>query len=195
MKDYEVKFEKSTKEHIEMVNRFARKLGLEFPEHDSDKLTTLFKGYSLMAKEDRTAEEQRLVDTATYFHVTTQNHHPEKHSDADLTGFSRSNPIPNGPIDVSKMPEDAILEMLCDWCSMSVKFNNTPFEWFSAQKDSRWIFSKEQENFILDTLKTLWDSKDEILNYKYECSLDLGYCINYDNKNNCSSCKRGKQLN
>lgn len=160
--DYQKKFDERTHAHIDRVNKYAKKIGRSYPNHDSDKFNELYAGYSLMSKnkEDITKEEQAMIDDATFKHVINNEHHCEHWVDPkDIEGFSRDNPTPHGCLDCSKMPESALEEMCCDWCAMSEEFNNTPFEWYEKNKDTRWHFNEEQDKFILDTLHKLWDTE------------------------------------
>ena len=170
--DYKEKFDERTHAHIDRVNKYAKKIGKEYPHHDEDKFNELYDGYSLMSKnkEDITKEEQAMIDDATFKHVINNEHHCEHWVDPkDIEGFSRDNPTPHGCLDCSKMPESALEEMCCDWCAMSEEFNNTPFEWYKKNKDTRWHFNEEQDKFILDTLHKLWDEdlEEDIEKSKY----------------------------
>ena len=164
MQDYEKDFLKRTHEHIDRVNKYAEKIGLSFPNHDKDKFTTLYNGYSKMGdwkRDDLTPEEQKEVDEATYIHVSTNQHHPEYWADPEeIEGFTRQNPNPHGMINAEKMTEDAMQEMCADWCSMSEEFKNTPFEWFEKVNGKRWKFTKEQQDFILGTLNKMWKTEE-----------------------------------
>lgn len=165
--DYQKKFDERTHAHIDRVNKYAKKINKEYPHHDEDKFNELYAGYSLMSKENVTEEEQKLIDDATYKHVLNNEHHCEHWCNPeDIKGFSRKNPTPHGCLDCSKMPEFALEEMCCDWCAMSEEFNNTPFEWYTKNKNTRWHFNDKQDKFILDTLHKLWDdnSKEKFLN-------------------------------
>lgn len=146
-------------QHITLVNKYAAKLGLNFPEHDSSKYTMLFPGYRFFAKpkEQLTEEEQNILDMVTRMHIKNASHHPEYWSDDNLQGFTRANYIPNGIIDATAMPKECIDEMLCDWCAVSGVKGNTPFEWFDSVNGVRWLFSAEQEDYINNTLRTLWN--------------------------------------
>ena len=156
--DYKEKFDERTHAHIDRVNKYAKKINKEYPNHDNDKFNELYDGYSLMSKENVNEEEQALIDDATFRHVRDNEHHCEHWVDEkDIEGFSRNNPNPHGCLDCSKMPNEALEEMCCDWCAMSEEFNNTPFEWYEKNKDTRWHFNEEQDKFILDTLHKLWD--------------------------------------
>ena len=158
--DYQKKFDERTHAHIDRVNKYAKKIDRSYPNHDSDKFNELYDGYSLMSKENVTEEEQKLIDDATFRHVRDNEHHCEHWVDEkDIEGFSRNNPTPHGCLDCSKMPNNALEEMCCDWCAMSEEFNNTPFEWYDKNKDTRWHFNEEQDKFILDTLHKLWNKE------------------------------------
>ena len=47
-----------------------------------------------------------------------------------------------------KMPDDAIIEMCADWCAMSKKYGNTPFEWADENINKLWKFDKHQIKLI-----------------------------------------------
>lgn len=148
-------FKNRTIEHINLVNKYANKLGLSFPNHDSSKLGDLLEPYSLFMKEDKTQAEEELLDLATLIHIRNASHHPEYWTDTNLEGFKRRSPNPHGIIDATKMPEEALLEMCCDWESVGEQVGNTGISWFNKVNGTRWLFSSEQQNFIRETLKKL----------------------------------------
>ena len=45
--DYVEKFKTRTQQHIDRVNKYAKKIDRSYPNHDSDKFNELFDGYSL----------------------------------------------------------------------------------------------------------------------------------------------------
>lgn len=158
MKPYKDQFVENTLNHIKLVNKYASKIGCSYPLHDQDKLHgMLFNGYYLIVKDVLTPEEERLLDTVTYYHIKSNKHHPEYWSITPLRGFTRKNPCPLGIVEATRMPEFAINEMLCDWCAMSEIYNNTPYEWFEKVNGIRWYFVPKQQQYILDTLKKLWN--------------------------------------
>ena len=168
--EYKKQFIERTKKHIELVNKFGAKIGKQYPHHDDSKLNPekLLDAYYLFSvpEEERTREENDALDFATLIHITTASHHPEYWTPTNLSGFTRKNFAPNGPVDATEMPEEAMEEMCADFCAMSVEHDNTPFEWFDRVNGSRWIFSDEQQKFIKDTLNELWDegeNNNEIL--------------------------------
>lgn len=158
MTNLEQQFIERTKKHIELVNYFASKLGKQYPNHDSSKLTLLLSGYKyfMIPREQLTAEQTEALDLVTLSHIKNASHHPEYWTNTDLTGFTRSNCCPNGPIDATQMPQECLCELVCDWCSMSKEFNNSPIDWFNSVNGSRWIFTSEQQQFILDNLQKAW---------------------------------------
>ena len=125
IEDYKEDFINRTKMHIALVNKYGKKLGRNFSEHDKDKLTTLFDDYALMKKKTKkpgsniadnldglTAEEEEKVNNATFIHITTNKHHPEYWSKEELKDFDRTNPQLG--LHCEAMPNEAIDEMLCD---------------------------------------------------------------------------------
>ena len=58
------------------------------------------------------------------------------------------------------MPDDAIIEMCADWCAMSKKYGNTPFEWADENINKLWKFDKHQIKLIYNTLHKMWDTSD-----------------------------------
>lgn len=159
MTDLSQKFIERTKYHIKLVNEFADKLGKSYPNHDASKFGDLLEAYKffMLPREQLTEEQEKALDLATLIHIKNAPHHPEYWTDTDLTGFTRVNYTPNGPIDATQMPEECLEECLCDWCAVSKEKGNTPFEWFNKVNGKRWIFTTEQQKFILETLNKLWN--------------------------------------
>lgn len=156
--DYVSKFINRTKKHIERVNKYAKKINKTYPNHDADKLdeNKLLYMYSLMFKPDITVEERNILDRGTFIHVITNDHHPEYWTTTDLRGFTRKNFCPNGIVDATKMPNECIEQMICDWCAMSEEFGNTPLEWANKVVNIRWKFTPQQINLIYSLIETLW---------------------------------------
>ena len=159
-------FDRRMKRHIELVNHFAKKLALTFPNHDSDKflpevidIQTKFS-WSKFIRVSLTYEETKESDEATKRHICEQQHHPEYWVDdkSVLDRFTRHNPINN--LDCSKMSTIAIYEMCCDWCAMAKEFHNHPKVWADKTVNKRWLFTEEQTMLIYDTLDFLSVSED-----------------------------------
>ena len=106
----------------------------------------------------------KILDLATFIHVTNAPHHPEYWTETDLSGFTRGNFTPNGIVDATEMPEECLLEMLADWCSVGLEKGNTPFEWFDKVNGIRWLFDEYQQKFIKVTLEKMWGGLDEQIN-------------------------------
>lgn len=148
-----------TVNHINLVNEYANKVDLDFPTHDSSKLTLLLPGYRYLLCEDKTPQQEEMQDICTQIHVTQASHHPEYwvKDRSLLQGFTRKNPNPHGMLDCSHMPQEAIDEMCADWCAMSKHFDNTPFEWFDKVNGTRWYFNNEQQMYIRLMLDKMWN--------------------------------------
>lgn len=159
--EQEQAFIERTKKHIASVNKYGKLLGKEYISHDASKLTTLFDGYCYYSfpKDDLTEEEAHALDLVTFLHITQSPHHPEYWTDTNLHGFTRTNTNPHGIIDASKMPEEYLEEMVCDWMAMGDEFGNSALEWFNKVNGKRWFFTLAQQNYICDTIKKLEDLK------------------------------------
>lgn len=166
--NYQDKFVERTLQHIEKVNKYARKINKSYPNHDKDKLSTLLEPYSLMNKRSNTKgglslgtdmsgltpEEEDALNKATLQHITQNEHHPEHWCKETLTSFDRANP-PMG-LDCSDMPNEAIDEMLCDWSAVGEELGNTPMQWMEKSVPSRWKFTEEQVEYMNNRLKDIW---------------------------------------
>ena len=150
-------FIERTQHHIELVNKYAQRLGLQYPQHDSSKLTLLLDGYCYFCKpkELRTEQENEVLDTVTLIHIKNSPHHPEYWTDTDLTGWTRSNFTPSGPIDCSQMPEECIVEMVCDWHATGEEKGNTCLDWYNKVNGVRWVFTPEQQQLISQLIEEL----------------------------------------
>lgn len=93
---------------------------------------------------------------ATLHHITTNEHHPEywleDKDDANINAKDRDKS--DKVVDVSKMPDVAVAEMIADWQAMAEEVKrNTTREWYNKQKDVRWHFSEEQDKLIDKLIK------------------------------------------
>ena len=183
MEEYQIKFKNRILKHIELVNKYAKIIGHTYPYHDADKLGPLFQAYSLSKKYDQGYEtyeglpedEAKIYNDATIKHILNNPHHPEFFANRRdrkriEDEFTRENPPMM--IDSTKMTDEAILEMCCDWCAMSEEFGNTPWEWFDQtcgyikyddyDPPMRWLFTNHQYDLIVNTLEKLWgDNEDD----------------------------------
>ena len=167
IEDYRDDYLKRTKNHIAKVCEYGQKIGKDYSAHDMDKLNELFNDYSLMKKKTSkpgsnikdnldglTKDEENRVNNATFIHITTNQHHPEYWASEKITSFDRENPQLG--LHCESMPNEAIDEMLCDWCATSEECGNTPFEWLEKVVPTRWVFTDEQVKYMKARLKELW---------------------------------------
>ena len=87
MEEYKKKFIERTKNHIQLVNKYAQKIGHTYNHHDIDKLQgELFEPYALSFKygfdnggerKKMTQEELNAYNEATLKHISRNPHHPE----------------------------------------------------------------------------------------------------------------------
>ena len=124
MEEYQKVFKDRVEHHIDLVNKYANKIGHTYPHHDIDKLGPLFQAYSLSKKygqgyetyEGLPEDEAEVYNQATIKHITSNPHHPEffaNRSDMKrIAKFTRDNPPLD--IDCSRMSGSGIEEMCCD---------------------------------------------------------------------------------
>lgn len=155
------KFIARTKKHVDLVNKYAARIGQSYPEHDSSKFTLLLPGYRYMIKpaNERTLEETKALDLATYLHITQASHHAEywTKDKEGLKAFTRANPNPTGVIDCTDMPQECIDEMICDWCATAEEKNGNPFDWFESVNGIRWKFNESQQMYIRLLIDKVWN--------------------------------------
>lgn len=94
--------------------------------HDQSKYDSCeFGGYRQFFYPENGNEKNIITfNHAWNHHQKTNDHHWEYWL---LIGSSK--------IEALKMDLPSIIEMLCDWTAMSVKFKNIPSKWFDANKE------------------------------------------------------------
>jgi hypothetical protein len=88
---------------------------------------------------------------ATFVHTISEEHHPEYwDSSASYETINIDNrDKPSGRIvDSSKMPDERIIEMICDWAAVAEERGNSIKQWFDANNNKRWKFSGHQIKLI-----------------------------------------------
>lgn len=173
MENYQKKFRQRVKYHNELVNKYARKIGHLYEYHDVDKIQgALFKSYSLGCKveEGLMEEEWKEYNRAVLKHLTSNPHHPEyflNKKDRERLGDDSDYNIYVEDLDCSKMTNEAILEMCCDWCAEAEEFGFNPFFWMydnigvrygEEGKGKKYLFDSEQIRLIDETLLRLWNN-------------------------------------
>lgn len=88
-------------------------------EHDKSKFSQEefgpYRMYFYPINEFEKEQSKKLFDQAVDHHYKNNSHHPEYHN---------GNP----------MPEEDIVEMICDWEGMGIKFGGTAKEWYYKNK-------------------------------------------------------------
>jgi hypothetical protein len=127
----------------------------EEPERTPYIEMTWVKRFDKTNKDKNKLVEQSFIE-ATQHHVLTNKHHPEywDQKNAKIDPNNRDKLLKC--IDASEMPNNYVVEMVCDWFAMSQELKtNTAREWFNKNKNVRWKFSDAQEKLILKTLDVL----------------------------------------
>jgi len=177
MKDW---FEKRTKKHIELVQKYCEKL-VEYDEekygeliersevHDASKFKSpelepyIYTTWKYKCKEDGVdfdcpKEMEDKMNESTEHHILNNRHHPEFHCDKteNLINENDRDKPPEEMIDATKMDDVDLAEMICDWCAVSEERGNTPKSWANKNIGVRWEFTDKQENFIYELIDEVW---------------------------------------
>ena len=146
-------YEERTKNHIERVrsniNFFMldkdfdlKELYKRLKDHDKSKFSvaeyvpyiwmTEFYRKKQLGEEFKYPSEsiKKEVDEAIKHHYEVNRHHPEFHNN------------------IEDMTDEDIVEMVCDWVSMSQEFNNSLKEFANKKIDKQYKFSDNQKNLI-----------------------------------------------
>lgn len=177
-------FDKRTKRHISLVNKYYKKfynfIEVDPPRnilttHDASKLVEPERLPYIWITWQYYCNEQNIpfdnaklpnlnanMNIATNHHVKNNPHHPEYWTDRTdnlipETNRDKFDPFAIPTIDASMMPQDYLVELCADWCAMSEEKSTDPFDWFNKVVNKRWSFGDEKTKFIYDVLKSMWE--------------------------------------
>ena len=93
----------------------------------------------------------------TEYHTKNNKHHPEYWDTSLISGFinPENRDETEVMVDGTQMPKLHIMEMVCDWCSVSEERGGDPTDWADMNVNKRWKFTKEQVELIYGTIKIL----------------------------------------
>lgn len=137
----------------EEIKEAIKKLQPLIPTHDASKFSdSEFDGYRMKwyptkAEEAKMKEDKELeqlisdrYDKCWEHHYTVNAHHPKHWVNPD-TGIAED------------MTLDAIIELLCDWEAMSLKFGTSTLKWYENDaKDEKAALSPKSKEIIEDLL-------------------------------------------
>lgn len=172
-------FTKRTKDHINLVQDYCKKIEENFPEkfkgltkqcknHDSSKFEEpektpyIYITWQYKCKDEGKdfeipKEIQEKMNNATEHHIKTNRHHPEYFTEEEnLINNNDRDDIPDKIIDATKMNDMDLAEMVADWCAVSKERKNTPQEWAKKNINKRWKFTKDQEKLIYDLCDSIF---------------------------------------
>lgn len=171
--EMQVHFENRTARHISLVQKYGKKLGLNYSDHDASKLQepelTSYIWITWNYRQQREGipfempgEMLERSHEATYHHITHNEHHPEFWDDSMEDGKLNSknrDGIPEVKVDATAMPVSALKEMCCDWAAMSEELGNSPVEWADKVVGIRYDFTPRQTMVIYKTLEKIWSEE------------------------------------
>lgn len=161
-------FIERTTKHINLVKKLAKNVVDVLPEykellnhveyHDDSKFhSPERKGYIELTwdKFKGIKNHNPLTNEVTLHHIENSQHHPEFWSKEKSKLDSENRDKALNAIDASKMPDIWVIEMTVDWVAMGIELGNKARDWFNKQKDTRWKFTKHQEELIDKILNIL----------------------------------------
>ena len=158
-----------TRSHIESVQEFGRKaldacagedwcclLLMNLLSHDGDKLSDgefiahyapyIVKRYCNDGLQDRFElkddYKKKWDEEYVVQHCLKNGHHPECWDSS--YGYGENHP----PYDATRMPEEYLAEMVCDWCAVGLEQGNSAMDWFDKVSRERFVFTEFQKGFI-----------------------------------------------
>lgn len=172
-------FEKRTKYHINLVQKYCKKIE-EYDEkrfkglskiaekHDSSKfedpeinpyiyITWKYKCQKEGWKFESPENMDEMMNEAIQHHVSNNNHHPEKHCNRDdnlINENDRDKP-PSKIVDATKMPDIAIAEMCADWMAVAEEKETKVKDWADKNVNIRWKFNKDQKELIYELIEKI----------------------------------------
>lgn len=170
-KEMQDHFSKRTNLHINLVKKWYEKIyryykntlykdgtlsRIYIDDHDSSKFKVpeyipyVYLTWEYYCKDNNITfeiddEMRTAINQAVIQHMTTNLHHPEYWDD-----YCRGDKTI--PVDAKTMPLSYIVEMCADWLAMSEEKGNGVIEWADKTINKRWMFTKEQVDFIYETL-------------------------------------------
>jgi len=172
-------FEKRTKRHIELVQKYCKKIhkydAKRFSEilslgeeHDAskyeepEKTPYIYISWDYKCKDDGKEFElpdgmKEKMNQASEHHVHSNKHHPEYWSDEKETINREDRDVVKKLIDATKMPEIHVASLVADWCAMSEEKSSNPKDWADKNIGKRWKFDDKQTKLIYELLGAVWE--------------------------------------
>ena len=174
-------FEKRTKNHIKLVQKYAEIISKNFPQykeliaitekHDKSKFEDPeFHPYIYTTWQYKLKGEGRnfvisdfmleKMNNATNHHVKNNKHHPEFWTDnkeENLINKDDRDKKSDKIVDATKMKDIYIAEMCADWCAVSEERGSSPVDWADKNGNIRWKFTDKQKDIIYKILNAVWE--------------------------------------
>jgi len=160
MTENEIKYEDYVREHIENVRRvwelFKNDGGISFSYDDYHYINNLIKVHDASKYSEpefsgytqwfypNDSKDEGVFNGAWRHHYNTNPHHWEHWVVIKHTGML-----------AMPMPFIHVIEMLCDWGAMSLRFGNSPSEYYDSHKDKMVLHEDTQD--IIDTWLPIFD--------------------------------------
>ena len=170
-------FHKRTKEHIDRVRKYCKKIhdleddrfegiierGEEHDEskyHEPEMDPYIYISWKYKCEDDGKDYEppedmDDKMNEATSHHVLSNRHHPEYHCDkkSDVINREDRDKPPEEIIDATKMKDLDISEMVCDWLAMAEEKGTSAKDWADKNVNIRWKFTDDQKDLIYELIE------------------------------------------
>lgn len=159
------------------LSKLGEELGFSYSDaedlaytHDKDKLENkeLFDQYKYISylyyckKHDLECEIEytKEMDDATQDHIINNKHHAEywdkNYRPVEVTDFKNRDSTTINSVSGKNMPDESIIEMVCDWKAVGDSRNNKAIEWADkVKKNKRYVFTDDQWDFIYEILDVI----------------------------------------
>lgn len=146
--------------HIALMQQNARHDATKFEEPEKStyiEITEMYRCRRLGLPFEETEEFKRRQAEATLHHVMHNPHHPEFFAPSASINMEDRDAPPEEMVDGTRMSDIGLVEMCCDWVSMSQEKlgHNSAHAWAKANINVRWKFTEAQEKRIYQTLDEL----------------------------------------
>lgn len=174
-------FEKRTKRHIALVQKYCKKIydydPKRFPtiiqqgqKHDASKfehpernpyvhVSWHYKMKDAGKTYDVSPEMQDAMHNATKHHIKNNPHHVEFHTNqSEILNKSMKDrdKATSVLIDGTKMPDKYLAEMMADWFAMSEEKGTDPHDWAEKHINKKWKFTPHQVKLINELIDAIW---------------------------------------
>lgn len=137
---------------IDVLDKLFRRVLHHDKSKYSDEEFEAYRKYFYPINDVEKRESKDDFDLAWKHHYLNNDHHWEHYVINDDIGEDSDD-------NYNPIPIDALLELVCDWMAMGIKFNNTAIEYYNKNKETIY-FNKETRELLERILKLIYSHID-----------------------------------